>query len=75
MLFTARGGVTAKETSPAFSWSKHAYNRAADLWQTWLPPKAVDSLKKGKQIFKISTLSFVLENYHLVIFLLFQNFI
>ena len=40
--FSARTDV-----SSTVSRTKHAYNRAADLWQTWLPPKAIDSLRKG----------------------------
>ena len=28
---------------------KTTYGHVADLWQNWLPPTAVDSLKKGKK--------------------------
>ena len=42
------GEINEDEGSKKLSKSKKLYKHVAKLWQTWLPPKAVDSLEKGK---------------------------
>jgi len=44
------GSTSTSQSNPSqklLSPSKSLYRHVADLWQTWLPPKAVDSLQKG----------------------------
>ena len=52
ILFPDHSGSTStSQSNPSqklLSPSKSLYRHVADLWQTWLPPKAVDSLQKGK---------------------------
>ena len=63
ILFPDHSGSTStsqsKPSEKLLSPSKSLYRHVADLWQTWLPPKAVDSLQKGKCL-KTNSLS---DNY------------